>query len=64
MSGADYVLRRPPKGERSVLDVAVEQAADALEDIVRQGAEMSLLRRGISPRLVIAEQKMQTGDGL
>jgi phosphoribosyl 1,2-cyclic phosphodiesterase len=28
--------------------------------IVRQGAEMSLLRRGISPRLVIAEQKMQT----
>jgi len=28
--------------------------------IVRQGAEMSLLRRGIAPRLVIAEQKMQT----
>jgi len=28
--------------------------------IVRQGAEESLLRRGISPRLVIAEQKMQT----
>ncbi len=28
--------------------------------IVRQGAEDSLLRRGIAPRLVIAEQKMQT----
>ena len=28
--------------------------------IVRQGAEESLLRRGIAPRLVIAEQKMQT----
>ena len=28
--------------------------------IVRQGAEMSLLRRGIAPRLVIAEQKTQT----
>jgi phosphoribosyl 1,2-cyclic phosphodiesterase len=28
--------------------------------IVRQGAEISLLRRGITPRLVIAEQKMQT----
>ncbi len=28
--------------------------------IVRQGAEHSLLRRGIAPRLVIAEQKMQT----
>ena len=28
--------------------------------IVRQGAEDSLMRRGISPRLVIAEQKAQT----
>jgi len=28
--------------------------------IVRQGAEMSLMRRGISPRLAIAEQKTQT----
>jgi phosphoribosyl 1,2-cyclic phosphodiesterase len=28
--------------------------------IVRQGAEYSLLRRGITPRLVIAEQKKQT----
>jgi len=28
--------------------------------LVRQGAEDSLLRRGIAPRLVIAEQKMQT----
>jgi phosphoribosyl 1,2-cyclic phosphodiesterase len=28
--------------------------------IVRQGAEDSLMRRGISPRLVIAEQKTQT----
>jgi len=28
--------------------------------IVRQGAEMSLLRRGMAPRLVIAEQKART----
>jgi len=36
-SGADYVLRRPAKSERSELDAVVVRAADAVEAILRDG---------------------------
>lgn len=42
--GADFVLRRPTRAEREQLDVAVEQAADAVEIIVTQGAEAAMNR--------------------
>jgi peptidyl-tRNA hydrolase, PTH1 family len=31
---ADYVLKRPSKAEREILDVAVEEAADAIESLL------------------------------
>ena len=45
--GADHVLRRMPKGDREVLDVVVERAADAVEAIARGGidAAMSVYNR-------------------
>ena len=43
-SGADFVLRRPGRAERGDLDVAVEQAADAVETIVIEGAEAAMNR--------------------
>lgn len=42
--GADFVLRRPTRAEREQLDVAVEQAANAVEIIVTQGAEAAMNR--------------------
>ena len=36
-SGAEYVLRRPTKAERSELDAIVVRAADAVEAILRDG---------------------------
>ena len=44
LSGADYVLRRPGKAERELLDLAVAQAADAVETIVRDGADAAMTR--------------------
>lgn len=38
-SGADYVLRRPGSAETALLDVAVEQAADAVAAIVDTGVD-------------------------
>ncbi len=38
-AGADYVLRRPGKGDRVELDIAVQVAADASERIVAVGFE-------------------------
>ena len=35
--GADYVLKRPGAAERTALEVAVEEAADAVEAIVADG---------------------------
>jgi PTH1 family peptidyl-tRNA hydrolase len=35
--GRDHVLRRPGKAERDSLDVAIEEAADAVEMIVTEG---------------------------
>jgi PTH1 family peptidyl-tRNA hydrolase len=42
--GADYVLRRPGKAERMELDVAVEEAADAVECILTEGAQVAMNR--------------------
>lgn len=43
-AGADYVLKRPGAAERSVLDDAVERAADAVELIVISGIETAMNR--------------------
>lgn len=43
-AGADYVLRRPSKAERMDLDVAVEEAADAVVCILAQGVESAMNR--------------------
>ena len=42
--GADHVLRRPGKAERTTLDVMVETAADAIELILTGGPEAAMNR--------------------
>ena len=42
--GADFVLRRPPKTERLDLDVAVEEAADAVMTILDEGPDAAMNR--------------------
>jgi PTH1 family peptidyl-tRNA hydrolase len=42
--GADHVLRRPGKAERAELDVAMVEAADAVEMILAEGAEAAQTR--------------------
>lgn len=42
--GADYVLHRPGRAERAVLDIAVETAADAVGVIAGEGVEAAMLR--------------------
>ena len=44
MAGADYVLRRPSRAERELLDVAVAEAADAVELIVSEGVDAAMNR--------------------
>lgn len=44
LSGADYVLRRPGKADRELLDLAVVQAANAVEAIVCEGADAAMTR--------------------
>jgi peptidyl-tRNA hydrolase, PTH1 family len=44
MEGADHVLRRPGKTERTELDIAIEEAADAVELIVTSGVERAMDR--------------------
>ena len=44
MLGADHVLKRPGKAERAELDVAVQEAADAVEVIVTDGPERAMDR--------------------
>ena len=41
-SGSDWVLRRPGKADRAVLDDAVERAADAIEQLVAEGVERTM----------------------
>ena len=43
-SGADYVLRRPGKAERGELEIAVTDAADAVEAILTEGPERAMNR--------------------
>lgn len=48
--GADHVLSRLPSSERTMLDGAVERAADAVETIVTDGVEVAMRRfNGHSP---------------
>ncbi|MCP5026656.1 MAG: aminoacyl-tRNA hydrolase [Actinomycetia bacterium] len=42
MKGADHVLRRPGKAERTELDIGIEVAADAVESILSQGIEATM----------------------
>ena len=42
LEGADHVLRRPGKRERTELDVTIERAADAVEMIVRDGIDAAM----------------------
>jgi PTH1 family peptidyl-tRNA hydrolase len=42
--GADHVLRRPGKAERSQLDLAVVDAADAVELILTDGPDRAMNR--------------------
>lgn len=44
MQGVDHVLKRPGKTERAELDVAIEEAADAVELIVTAGVERAMER--------------------
>ena len=44
MEGADYVLRRPSKAEQIDLDVAIEEAADAVELILAEDAAAAMNR--------------------
>lgn len=41
-SVSDYVLRRPGKADRVELDIAVERAADAVEQILRVGFDATM----------------------
>ncbi len=43
-SGADYVLKRPGKAERAELDVAIVEAADAVEAILTDGFDAAMNR--------------------
>ena len=44
MDSADYVLRRPSRTEQLELDVAIEQAADAVELILAEGSATAMNR--------------------
>ena len=42
--GADYVLKRPGAAERAGLEVAVQEAADAVEAIITEGVQAAMTR--------------------
>jgi peptidyl-tRNA hydrolase, PTH1 family len=42
--GADHVLRRPGKAERTELDIVIQEAADAVELILADGPEAAMNR--------------------
>lgn len=48
-AGADYVLRRPGAAERTLLDVAVQTAADAVDAIVDEGVDAAMTRFNALP---------------
>jgi PTH1 family peptidyl-tRNA hydrolase len=43
-AGAAYVLRRPPKAQRALLDTALEAAASAVEAVAEEGVEAAMNR--------------------
>ena len=43
-AGADYVLKRPSRADRELIDVAVEVAADAVEYLLVEGPQAALNR--------------------
>lgn len=47
--GVDHVLRRPGKAERTELDIAIAQAADAVEVIATDGVEPAMGRVNARP---------------
>lgn len=48
-AGADYVLRRPGRTEREVLDAAEEVAADAVEVIATSGVAVAMQQFNSDP---------------
>jgi PTH1 family peptidyl-tRNA hydrolase len=44
LEGAGHVLRRPGKRERTELDIAIEEAADAVELVVAEGVAAAMTR--------------------
>jgi PTH1 family peptidyl-tRNA hydrolase len=48
-SGTDYVLKRPARNERELLDAAIEQAADAVESIATEGFDATMNRVNAIP---------------
>ena len=42
--GADHVLKRPGKAERTELDIVIQEAADAVETILADGVEAAMTR--------------------
>ena len=42
--GADHVLKRPGKAERTELDIVIQEAADAVETILRDGISAAMTR--------------------
>lgn len=48
-SGIDYVLGVPGRAERAELDVAVEEAADAVEAVLAEGAASAMNRFNAAP---------------
>ena len=63
--GADYVLHRPGRAERDVLDVAVEVAADAVEVIATEGVDVAMLRFNGVPHVIESRRsgRSDTGSG-
>jgi peptidyl-tRNA hydrolase, PTH1 family len=47
---ADYVLKRPGKAERELLDVAVREAADIVEALLNDGFERTMNRVNTDPK--------------
>jgi len=45
---ADYVLAKFSKGDRELIDVAVQRAADAVESWVRDGVERCMTRFNVN----------------
>ena len=51
--GADHVLKRPGKSDRGELDIVVQEAADAVELILRDGIAVAMNRYNTRPEPTI-----------